>query len=203
MIADASAKAAHLRTMSTLVVPCVVASRRLRGYASVEHDARRTGHCSGGSGHHLHLEPRAAYARNRAAFYLLMSSCMLVVVSTRRCGNRDALRLPRVHGRRAALPHGRRASCAKSVRHCAHERGNHDRRSAGDGVVVRHDGNRHHRLRQYAGASRRVRDYARGPSRLDDSAVRRAAPRSTTRRVCGIDEFAAVPLVSWSCRLFC
>ena len=26
MIADASAKAAHLRTMSTLVVPCVVAS---------------------------------------------------------------------------------------------------------------------------------------------------------------------------------
>ena len=50
---------------------------------------------------------RVLHMRNRAAFYLLMSSCMLVVVLTRGdAGTGDALRLPRVHGRRAALPHG-------------------------------------------------------------------------------------------------
>lgn len=140
---------------------------------------------------------RVLHMRNRAAFYLLMSSCMLVVVLTRGDAG-TGMRFAYLVFTGGVLPFlmADERPARKVFVIALMNVGNHDRRSAGDGVVVRHDGNRHHRLRQYAGASRRVRDYARGPSRLDDSAVRRAAPRSTTRRVCGIDEFAAVPLVS-------
>ena len=138
---------------------------------------------------------RVLHMRNRAAFYLLMSSCMLVVVLTRGDAG-TGMRFAYLVFTGGVLPflmadeRPARKVFVIALMNVAIMIAEVLGTALWYGMtgidIIDYDNTRAH-LGEFA---------IMHAARLDDSAVRRAAPRSTTRRVCGIDEFAAVPLVS-------